>query len=219
MNALLFSRFASEMLTHQPAISNLKLIRTDLVKAIFNGFLSQVKDLKLLLCVFHLQQKDKRKLTELKPKGGSQATNTILADIYGRQYSTIIEYGLADPKDANDLATRLESLRESWKNLCLEFHKWFIDKIKAIFQNSVIECARKNTNVHNLFHNNSIECQHYLEKKEQSFRKGTVEDVIKTFNPLVERQQDEKVRAIYRSGLYRLSHRYKNFEVNSVKWH
>ena len=35
-----------------------------------------------------------KKLTELKPRGGSQAINTILADIYGRQYSTMIEYGL-----------------------------------------------------------------------------------------------------------------------------
>ena len=112
-DVFLFSRFASEMLTYHPAISNLKTIRTDLEKAIFNGFLSQIKDLKLLLCVFHLQQSDKRKLTELKLKGGSQAINTTLADIHGRQYNTMMEYELADSKDANDLTARLESLRES----------------------------------------------------------------------------------------------------------
>ena len=83
----------------------------------------------------------------------------------------MIEYGLADSKDANVLATRLESLRESWENLCPGFHKWFLNKKKVIFQNSVIECARKNTNVHALFYNSSNECQHYPEKKEQSFRK------------------------------------------------
>ena len=88
-----------------------------------------------------------------------------------------------------------------------------------IFQNSVIECARKNTNVHGLFYNKSIECQDYLEKKEQSFRKGTLEDVIKTFKSLVERPKYEEVRASYRSGPYRLSDRYKKFEVESVKWH
>ena len=89
-----------------------------------------------------------------------------------------------------------------------------------IFQNSVAECARKNTNVHGLFYNNSIECQHYLEKKEQSFRKETLEDVINAFkSPLVERQQDEEVRTIYGSCAYRLSDRYKKFEVDSVKWH
>ena len=53
------------MVTHQPAISNLKPIEADLEKAIFNEFLSQIKNLKLLLCVFHLQQDDKRKLTKL----------------------------------------------------------------------------------------------------------------------------------------------------------
>ena len=88
-----------------------------------------------------------------------------------------------------------------------------------IFQNSVIKCARKNTNVHGLFHNNSIECQHYLEKKEQSLRKRTLENVIKTFKSLVERRQDEKVRAIYRSSPYRLSDRHEKFNVDSVKWH
>ena len=44
-------------------------------------------------------------------------------------------------------------------------------------------------------------------KKEQSFRKGTVLDVIKTFKSLVKRQQNEEVRAIDRSGPYRLSDR------------
>ena len=67
-----------------------------------------MKGLKLLLYIFHLDQNDKRKLTELKPKGGRQAINTILADIYGRLYSNMMEHGLADSKYANDLITRLE---------------------------------------------------------------------------------------------------------------
>ena len=62
----------------------------------------------------------------------------------------------------------------------------------------------------------STDCQYYLEKNEQSFRKGTVEDVIKMFRSLVERQQDEEVRAIYRSSLHRLSDHYKRFEVDSA---
>ena len=49
-DVFLFSRFVSEMVIHQPVISNLKAIRTDLEKAISNSFLSQIKDLKLL-CV------------------------------------------------------------------------------------------------------------------------------------------------------------------------
>ena len=72
-DVFLFSCFASEILTHQSAINSLKTIRTDLEKAISNGFLSQIKDLKLLLCFFHLQQNDKGKVN----KGGGQAINTI----------------------------------------------------------------------------------------------------------------------------------------------
>ena len=40
---------------------------------------------------------------------------------------------------------------------------------------------------------------------------------MKTLKALVERQQDEKVRVIYRSGWYRLSDLYKRFDVEYVK--
>ena len=96
-DAFLFSRFGSKTLTHRP----------DDYCWLFNDFLY----LKLLLCVFRLQHYYKRKLTEIKAKGGNQAINTILADIYGRQYNTIKINGHVASKDANDLVVRLESLR------------------------------------------------------------------------------------------------------------
>ena len=68
----------------------------------------------------------------------------------------MMEYGLAGSKDTNNVATKLESHREIWENLCPGFHKWFASKRKAIFQNSVIGCTRKNTKAHGLFYNNSI---------------------------------------------------------------
>ena len=74
-DVFLFSCFSSEMLIYQPAINNLKTIGTNLEKAIFNGFLSHIKNLKLLLGVFRLQQNGKRKLTELKPRAASQVIN------------------------------------------------------------------------------------------------------------------------------------------------
>ena len=76
------------MPTQRPAISTVKRIEADLEKTIFNGFLSQIKDLNLLLYVFHLHQNNKRKLKELKPKD----------DIYDRQHSTMKKYGLRTPK-------------------------------------------------------------------------------------------------------------------------
>ena len=46
-----------------------------------------------------------------------------------------------------------------------------------------------------------------------------MEDVIKTSKSLVEGQQDEDNKTVYRSRLYRLIDRYKKFVVDSVKWH
>ena len=53
----------------------------------------------------------------------------------------MIKYGLADTKDVNELAIRLESLRESWEIYAQDFTGDLINKRKVIFQNSVIECA------------------------------------------------------------------------------
>ena len=70
-----------------------------------------------------------------------------------------------------------------------------------------------------MFYNNSIESQHFREKKEQCFKKGTVQGVIATVKSLVTRQEDDEVRAIYGSGPYRLNKPFKKFEVDSIKWH
>ena len=74
---LIFSRFINEMCTFEPSIRSLKSIGTDLERAIFNGFASQITDLRLFLCALHLQKSDKRKLQQLVPKKRSEAINQI----------------------------------------------------------------------------------------------------------------------------------------------
>ena len=92
-----------------------------------------------------------------------------------------------------------ERERESLENLFPGFQIRLVNKRKTIFENSLIECEERipmfMADFITKFYN-KIECQHYLEKEKQSFRKGTVEDVIKTFKLLVERQQHEEMRAI-----------------------
>ena len=127
---LIFSRFINEMCTFEPSIRLLKSIGTDLERATFNGFASQITDLKLFLCALHLQKSDKRKLQQLVPKKGSEAINQILRDIYSCQYGSIKKYGLADSKDPNDLNERIEKLKYKWEELCPGFHKWFVEKRK-----------------------------------------------------------------------------------------
>ena len=76
----LFSRFISEMCSYQSNIRLLKIIGTDQDRAIYNGFSAQIPELNLLLCLFHLEKGDRKKLLQLNPQKG--AVNVILADIY-----------------------------------------------------------------------------------------------------------------------------------------
>ena len=60
---------------------------------------------------------------------------------------------------------------------------------------------------------------HFRERKEQSFKKEDIKEVISTLQAIVKQQQRDEIRAIYGYGLYRLSNAYKKFEVEAVKWH
>ena len=71
----------------------------------------------------------------------------IIADIYGCQYGSVKEVGLADSANANDLDRWLEELKPRWDNLCPSFHEWFLKSKKTTFEGNVIESARNNTNV------------------------------------------------------------------------
>ena len=57
------------------------------------------------------------------------------------------------------------------------------------------------------------------EKMEQFYKKGTVADIISTLKKLVDRQEGEKVRAIYGWGPDHLSTQYAKLQMDVVKWH
>ena len=126
---------------------------------------------------------------------------------------------MADSTDPDDFQAKLGSLQEKWDRLCPGFHKWFCEKRKPIFVQSVIETAGSGTAVHGLFYNNNIECQHFLKKLEQSCKKGSLKTVISTLQKLAERQKNDEIKAIYGSCPYSLSKQYSKFKIDSVKWH
>ena len=105
----------------------------------------------------------------------------------------------------------MESVKSVWDNLCPGFHKWFSKKRAYLFVQSVIETARTGAEVQRVYYNNLIESTHFREKMEQSYKKGIVADVISTLKKLVDRHEDDKVRAIYGSGPYCLSTHYAKF--------
>ena len=160
----------------------------------------------MLLCVLHLQKNDKAKLSELSPKGSTPSINRILADIDGRRYGTKKELGLADSKDPMELSERLEKPKESWEKLCPGFYGWFVRNRKPLFEKSVIESARTNTNFPGLFYSNGIESQHFIEKKEQSFKREDIAEVAEILKRIVERQQNDEIRYMDQDLIVLLNH-------------
>ena len=104
----IFRRFLLEMFAHNPKIRDLRIIGTDQEMAIFNGFSSSLLNLHLLLCVYHLEQGDKQKISTLAHQKG--AKQSIIADIYGCRYGRQVYFAIK-------LFTNLETI----KNIQLKY--------------------------------------------------------------------------------------------------
>ena len=86
---------------------NLKII--DMDKEIDNEFKSFIPDLKLFLCVYHLEKRAKHKISDMNHE--KDAFTSLLKDIYGHRYGGIHEVGLADAADENDFLAKVETLK------------------------------------------------------------------------------------------------------------
>ena len=80
-DAFTFNRFFKEVCSFDQRVQKLKAIGTDQDMAIYNCFVMDNAELKLLLCVYHLEKSDRHKLSKLNPK--NRAVNKILAVICG----------------------------------------------------------------------------------------------------------------------------------------
>ena len=164
--------------------------------------------MKSLLCVKHLEDCDKRKLSKMGVKGQKR----ILADIYGSNNGVTKELGLTSSEDGDDFRAKLESLKETWELLAPGFHDWFVRTRATQFIDSVITSAREGSGVDGLFYNNAIESLHAVIKKTKP-GKMTVVNLVELIKETIEKQRTEEVRAICKGGEYRLSKEYRCFEV------
>ena len=121
-STLFFNRFFKEMCSFNSGIKDLKVLGTDNEKTIFNGFKSDADDLKLLLCVSHLEKADREKLKSFaSPKDKGKGISGVIKDIYGFRYGTVMEYGLADSIDPEDLKNGWMMSKINGRNLSLDF--------------------------------------------------------------------------------------------------
>ena len=130
-----------------------------------------------LWCTRHLQDADARKLRSL---GANQRTvDRIMADIYGFQVDSHETQDLADAEDAEDLAVKLDSLRETWNDLVNGFYDFFIQHRVEIFNTCLVLSARESLGINGRFYSNGLELLHCLLKKklDDLFCSGDIKSV------------------------------------------
>ena len=207
------------MLSADPALKSLKKIGVDLESAIYNGFKKLFPTLYRLLCIRHLSERDRQnldkllKLTKMNEGQKPKAKAELIKDLHGERKGNSYEYGLAEAFDEMDLSNKLSSLEARWNSLCPGFYNWFKQKRQTLFASTVVQSAREGTDVCGLFYQNDIESQHFVVKK------LAVVDVIVSLEQMVNRQDQEEVRALYGGGSYEISKEYTRFLVDSARWH
>ena len=184
-----------------------------------NGLGNVLTSASHLWCTRHLQDADARKLRSL---GANQRTvDRIMADIYGFQVDSHETQGLADAEDAEDLAVKLDSLREIWNDLVNGFYDFFVQHRVEIFNTCLVLSAREYLGINGHFYSNGLELLHRLLKKklDDLFCSGDIKSVREGLTKWASNNFLEEARKALRGqGKYRLAPGFQHFTVDPVTW-
>ena len=170
-------------------------------------------------------KRDESKLADLLPKTGRNiadrklSSSEIIKDIYRSRVANFYEYGIVEAIDPDDFNAKLDSLEDRWEALCPGFHQWFVRNRKSLFLESVIQSARLNSDSTGLYYQNDIEFIHASEKCYQNFKRESIEVALSIIQKIIQREENDKIRALYGAGNYCLSPKYWTFQVGSHVWH
>ncbi|CAB4023524.1 Hypothetical predicted protein [Paramuricea clavata] len=139
-----YSTFSGILRTLQPGLLEQLAFGTDDEQVLISGFQNNFDRSINLLYELHLQKNVEKKLQELQiPK---QRKSEIVADIFGRMRSGVLERDLTDSKSEEDFDAMLTNLEERWSALDANgkvFFQWFNSKKRNEFLNSVISPVRQ----------------------------------------------------------------------------
>ena len=90
-----------------------------------------------------------------------------------------------------------------------EFFGCFKKKRSDFFDKSIIQLAREDSDIGELYFQNDVESMDHVGKMNQNFVRKSVKEVIENIQKLSERQDSEELRALFGAGSHVLSETYK----------
>ena len=158
-----YRRFMGELTLASPELRHMKKFGHDLDVAICDGINNVFLGAEHLWCTQHLQKADAHKLSKM---GCNRRTaDRMMADIYGTQNGPVLEFGLADAVDADDLHVKLLSLKDVWDELVPDFHAWFLKRRLTTLNECLVLSAREEKGISGRYYSNGLELKHRLQKK------------------------------------------------------
>ena len=162
-------------------------------------------------CTQHLEQNDTVKVKEYCPCDADR--KHIMADIYDTRNLLLLENGLTDAKNEEDLSVKLAGLQAVWDNIAPGFDHWFKKKRSDIFIECLVLSSRECHVIRKRFTTNGLQLKHWLQKKvltEDKMPKQIV-SVSQSLKKLIKTYFKKARRGVRGLGQYRLF--YQSFPV------
>ena len=168
--------------------------------------------------VFSAQTKKYRR----SPQSTSATSTENLRDIFGMQEGEVFNMGFVDAATEEEFDLQLQKLHNRSELLVPGFHNWFTRVQADSFCTSTITSVHVKANLGSppsRYTTNANESANCTVKTWVGFSKSLWPSFVDRLQNLVEAQQYELSRAMYRSGEYPLAPHVVSFEVDQLKWH
>lgn len=222
-----YSTFSGTLRTLEPELRDVLAFGTDDEEALLQGFKNNFDRSLNLLCELHLRKTIEKKLQEIGIMGMSKAD--IVADIFGKRVGTVQESGLVDANGQESFDTMLVNLKQRWSTWNCngeEFHKWFMERKRLLFLNSVISPVRQRAGLgcppERFTTNRSEQTNRIIQEfvhKECKEKKSVDEfSFCVALSKLINIQKQEIEMAIVGTGEFRLREKFRFLEVSPERW-
>lgn len=218
--------FACSLIGMRPELKSLRYFGTDGEEALYKAFKSAFPEAVHLLCSLHMKRNIKAKLCELG--SGEQLQQMVVDDIFGKQVSSHEVEGLIDCENEKEYEKVLKVLSKKWESkdshdggLMHAFTRWFYRYKSILIKTTMLKSTRRDAGLGNPpehFTTNASESMNSVIKSKVEFKKSELPDFLDKVKDAIDEQERELEKAILGRGKYKLSDKYKKYEVNEDDW-
>ena len=166
---------------------------------------------------------------DLSERGFDAASQKkILDNIFGHQTGAIRMEGLVDCGSSSEFYDKLEACKPMWELLEKEnpncqggFYDWFVKCKSKVVEDSMLRSVRQEAGLGDPpeeFTTNACESINAVVKSKVEYKKSDLPHFLMQMKELIDEQEKEVERAVFKRGKYEFEDDYRHLEVPEAKW-